>query len=101
MYKAHARHLLSIALAVYLVAAVIQAVFTGLLGVVGALLAAVVSIVAGFLLQATLIKAVEDVRDGRVDLSFGETLQAADPRSDGLPWPPSSRVLRSGSGLSC
>jgi hypothetical protein len=78
MYKAHARHLLTIALAVYLVAAVIQAVF-GLLGVVGALLAAVVSIVAGFLLQAALIKAVEDVRDGRVDLSFGETLQAARP----------------------
>ena len=79
MYKAHARHLLSIALAVYLVAAVIQALFTGLLGVVGELLAAVVSIVAGFLLQATLIKAVEDVRDGRVDLSFGETLQVARP----------------------
>ena len=59
--------------------AVIQAVLTGLLGVVGALLAAVVSIVAGFLLQAALVKAVEDVRDGRVDLSFGETLQAARP----------------------
>ena len=78
MYKAHARHLLTIAFAVYLVAAVIEAVF-GLLGPVGALLAAVVSIVAGFLLQATLVKAVEDVRDGRVDLSFGETLQAARP----------------------
>ena len=37
------------------------------------------SIVAGFLLQATLVKAVEDVRDGRADLSFGETLQAARP----------------------
>jgi hypothetical protein len=79
MYKAHARHLLSIAFAVYLVAAVIEAVFSGLLGPVGALLAAIVSIVAGFLLQAALVKAVEDVRDGRVDLSFGETLQAARP----------------------
>jgi hypothetical protein len=79
MYKAHASHLLTIAFVVYLVTAVIQAVFTGLLGVVGALLAAVVSIAAGFLLQATLVKAVEDVRDGRADLSFGETLQAALP----------------------
>jgi hypothetical protein len=78
MYKAHARHLLTIAFVVYVVAAVIEAVF-GLLGVVGALLGAVVSIVAGFLLQAALVKAVEDVRDGRVDLSFGETLQAARP----------------------
>jgi hypothetical protein len=40
---------------------------------------AVVSIAAGFVLQATLVKAVEDVRDGRADLSFGETLQAALP----------------------
>jgi hypothetical protein len=79
MYKAHARHLLTIAFVVYLVTAVIQAILTGLLGVFGALLAAVVSIVAGFLLQAALVKAVEDVRDGRVDLTFGETLQAARP----------------------
>jgi hypothetical protein len=79
MYKAHASHLLTIAFVVYLVTAVIQAVFTGLLGVVGALLAAVISIAAGFVLQATLVKAVEDVRDGRADLSFGETLQAALP----------------------
>ena len=79
MYKAHARHLLTIAFVVYLVAAIVQAVFTGLLGVIGALLAAIVSIVAGFLLQAALVKAVEDVRDGRADLSFGETLQAARP----------------------
>lgn len=79
MYKAHARHLLTIAFAVYLVTAIVEALLSGLLGVVGALLAAIVSIVAGFLLQAALVKAVEDVRDGRVDLSFSETLQAARP----------------------
>jgi len=79
MYKAHATHLLTIAFAVYLLTAVVEAVFTGLLGVVGGLLGAVVSIVAGFLLQAALVKAVEDVRDGRADLSFGETLQSALP----------------------
>jgi len=79
MYKAHATHLLTIAFVVYLLTAVVEAVFTGLLGVVGALLGAVVSIVAGFLLQAALVKAVEDVRDGRADLSFGETLQSALP----------------------
>ena len=39
MYKAHASHLLSIAFVVYLLTAVVEAVFTGLLGVVGALLA--------------------------------------------------------------
>jgi hypothetical protein len=79
MYKAHARHLLSIAFVVYLVTALVEAVLSGLLGVVGALLAAIISVIAGFLLQAALIKAVEDVRDGRADLSFGDTLQAARP----------------------
>lgn len=78
MYRAHARHLLTIALVIYLVASVLEAVL-GLLGVLGALLAGIVSIMAGFVLQATLVKAVEDVRDGRADLSLGETLQAARP----------------------
>lgn len=78
MYKAHARHLLSIAFVIYVVAAIIELIL-GVLGPIGALLAAIVSIIAAFLLQATLIKAVEDVRDGRVDLSFGETMQAARP----------------------
>ena len=39
MYKAHASHLLTIAFVVYLLTAIVEAVFTGLLGVVGALLA--------------------------------------------------------------
>ena len=34
---------------------------------------------AAFLLQATLVKAVQDVRDGRVDMSIGETVRAATP----------------------
>jgi hypothetical protein len=78
MYKSHARHLLTIAFVVYVVAAAIETV-VGLLGVLGAILAGIVSIIAAFLLQAALVKAVEDVRDGRVDLTFGETLQAARP----------------------
>jgi hypothetical protein len=38
-----------------------------------------VEIIAAFLLQATLVKAVQDVRDGRADLSIGETVSAATP----------------------
>jgi hypothetical protein len=79
MYRAHFQHLLTISFVVYVVAAVLEAVLAGLLGAVGLLLAAVVSIVAAFLLQAALVKAVEDVRDGRVDLNLGATLQAARP----------------------
>lgn len=78
-YKRFARHLLLIAFAVYVVVAILEAVFTGLLGVVGALLALVVSLVGAFLVQAALVKAVDDVRDGRADMSISDTLNAAKP----------------------
>jgi hypothetical protein len=78
MYKAHAKHLLTIAFVIYVVAAVLEAVFT-LFGILGALLGSIIGIVAAFLLQATLVKAVEDVRDGQVDMSLGDTVQAARP----------------------
>ena len=79
MYKAHARHLLAIAFVIYLAAAVIAALLALAGGTVGALLGSLVEIVAAFLLQATLVKAVQDVRDGRVDMSLGETVRAATP----------------------
>ncbi len=79
MYKAYAKHLLAIAFAIYLVAAVIAALLALIGGTIGVLLGSVVEIVAAFLLQATLVKAVQDVRDGRVDMSIGETVSAATP----------------------
>ena len=79
MYKAHARHLLMIAFVIYLAAAVIAALLALASGTIGALLGSLVEIVAAFLLQATLVKAVQDVRDGRVDMSLGETVRAATP----------------------
>jgi hypothetical protein len=79
MYRTHALHLLTVAFVIYVVAAVLEALLAGLLGLVGAILATVVGLIAAFLLQAALVKAVEDVRDGRADLSFAETLQAARP----------------------
>ncbi len=85
-----------IAFVIYLVAAVIAALFALAGGTIGALLGALVEIVAAFLLQATLVKAVQDVRDGRADMSIGETVSAATPRTSGpSPWPRSWRVSRS------
>jgi hypothetical protein len=78
MYKAHWKHLLAIAFVIYLAAAIISAIL-GLLGTIGLYLALIVSIVALFLLQATLVKAVQDVRDGRADLSISETVSQATP----------------------
>jgi hypothetical protein len=78
MYKTYAKHLLAIAFVIYVIAAIIVAILS-LAGNLGYFLGSLVSIVAAFLLQATLVKAVQDVRDGRVDMSIGETVSAATP----------------------
>jgi len=61
---------------------VITAILVALLslaGVVGAILGAILGFAATYVVQASLIKAVQDVRDGRVDLDLSETVQAASP----------------------
>jgi len=49
-------------------------------GTLGALASVVVAIVGVFLLQGALVEAVADVRDGRADLTLGQTLQRVVPR---------------------
>jgi hypothetical protein len=78
LYRKFAAHLLAIAFVIYLVAAVVVGLLS-LAGVIGGLLAFIVELFATFLLQATLVKAVQDIRDGRVDLNLGETVSAATP----------------------
>jgi hypothetical protein len=78
MYKSFAKHLLAIAFVIYLGAAIIEGLLA-LAGTVGFWLGFLVSVVALFLLQATLVKAVQDVRDGRADMSIRETVSAAFP----------------------
>jgi len=79
MYKAHAAHLLAIAFVIYLAAAIVAALLSLAGRGFGALLGSIVELVAAFLLQAALVKAVQDVRDGRADLSIGATVSAATP----------------------
>ena len=78
MYRAHARPLLAIAFAIYAAAGLLAAVLA-LWGVVGALFGSVAEMIAAFLLQAALVKAVQGLRDGRAGLSAGETVSAAVP----------------------
>ena len=78
MYKTHPGHLLALAFVIYLGAAVIAALLARA-WIVGSGLAFIVEIIAAFLLQAALVKAVQDVRDGRADVSIGETVSAATP----------------------
>jgi len=77
LYKVHWRHLLTISFVVYLAVALIGALLVAVLTWFGAILAALISLVALFWLQAALVKAVDDVRDGRADLSVSDTFEAA------------------------
>jgi hypothetical protein len=80
LYKGHWQHLLTVALVVYAGVAVVTLVLALLLdNWAAAILAGLVSLIATFWVQGALIKAVEDVRDGRADLSFSETLRSVGP----------------------
>ena len=78
LYKAHWRHLLTFSFVVYAGVALIAALLGAVLDLwLAAIFGALVSLVAFFWLQAALVKAVEDVRDGRVELSLAETFDQA------------------------
>ena len=78
IYRAHTAHLLAIAFVFFIVTAVLVGALS-LLGLIGLFLGWIVELFANFLLMATLIKAVQDVRDGRADLTFSETVSSAWP----------------------
>jgi F0F1-type ATP synthase assembly protein I len=78
LYKRHAAHFLVIAFVIYLAAAILVGVLS-LAGAIGSFLGVIIALIAGFLVQAALVKAVQDVRDGRVDLNLGETVSAVLP----------------------
>jgi hypothetical protein len=78
MYKAHWRHLVPIAFVVYVLISLLI-LLLGTLGWLGALLGFVASIAGIFWLQGALVLAVDDVRDGRADLSLTQTLDRVMP----------------------
>src|SRR6188768_3603137 len=80
LYKAHWRHLLPISLVVYVGIAIVGALLAAVLTWVGALIAALISLVGLFWVQGALVTAVEDIRDGRADLSLGETFRRVRPQ---------------------
>ena len=74
LYKRHATHFLLISFAIYLVIAIITALLSLALGSFGAVLGGLLSLFGTFLLQAALVKAVQDARDGRGDLDLRATI---------------------------
>ena len=80
MYKAHWRHLIPIALVVYVALALATLVLAAALTWLGIVLGFVISIVGTFWVQGALTQAVDDIRDGRPDLSLSETFARVQPR---------------------
>jgi hypothetical protein len=79
LYRANWRHLITIAAVVYVPLGGISALLA-LGGWPGILAANILNLAAIFLVQGALVKAVEDVRDGRADLSVAETFGHAGGR---------------------
>ena len=79
LYRRHAAHFILISFVIFLTTSVITALLSWALGIVGALIGVIFSLFGMFLLQAALVKAVQDARDGRVDLSLGQTVSAVLP----------------------
>jgi hypothetical protein len=79
LYSEYWRHLITIALIVFVAVAVLTLLAVQL-GTIGALLSVVISVVGTALVWGALVTAVADVRDGRVDLTLEETFRASQDR---------------------
>jgi hypothetical protein len=80
LYKAHWKTFIPLALVVYLILGLVTLLLAAILGWLGVVIGSLVSIVGAFWLQGALVTAVKDVRDGRQDLSIGETFRSVQPR---------------------
>ena len=69
LYKAHARHLISVAFVVFLPIAVVTLLVALVGGFFARTLADLVFLVGLYLLEAALVRAIQDVRDGTANLS--------------------------------
>jgi hypothetical protein len=84
LYRAHFSHLISIAFIVSALIALFTLVLIVLVGGLGALIAGFVSVAGVFWVQGALVVAIDDVRDGRADLSIRETIGRVRPRMNTL-----------------
>jgi hypothetical protein len=84
LYRAHFRHLISISLIVYALVALLTLVLVVLLVDLGGFIAGFVTLAGVYWLQGALVIAIDDIRDGKADLSVRETLERVRPRMNTL-----------------
>ena len=78
LYRRFAGHFLLISFVIYLITGVLVALLS-LAKTPGVIIGDIISFAATYVVQASLIKAVQDVRDGRVDLDLSQTVRTAGP----------------------
>lgn len=83
-YRAHWRHLIPIAFVVYVLIALLAVLLALVLGWIGVVIGGLIGLAGVFWIQGALVLAIEDVRDGRADLSIRETLDRVRPRLNTL-----------------
>jgi hypothetical protein len=79
LYRRHAAHFILISFAIYLVISLVTLLLSLALGTLGDAIGGLLSLFGTFLLQAALVKAVQDARDGRADLDLRTTVNAVLP----------------------
>jgi hypothetical protein len=95
LYKEHWQHLIGIALVFYLIASTITLVLTLFFGRYGVLAGAIIILIGIFWLTGALTEAVADIRDGRRELTFVETIARVWPRL----WPLLGASILAGLGI--
>lgn len=80
LYRKHFVHLFIVAFVIYAVIALLQALAASIDSRIALFIVSLLSIIGVFLVQAALVEAVSDIRDGRADLSVGETLSRGSSR---------------------
>ena len=84
MYKTHRRHLISISFAFYVLLFGIALLLALVMGEFGQLVGGLIAFAGVFWLQGALVTAVEDVRDGRADLTVRQTIAHIRPQLNRL-----------------
>jgi hypothetical protein len=79
LYSRHWKHFITLAAIVFVGVAIISALLSTL-GAFGGFLSAIVTFAGLFLVWGALVTAVDDVRDGKVDLSVQDTFRASSDR---------------------
>ena len=81
LYTRHWQHLVPIAAVFYVAIAIVTFLLVAVLpNLLGSVVSALLSLIGIFWVQGALTRAVQDIRDGRADLSIGQTFSSVGDR---------------------